>query len=156
MASGGSQYGRSKVDWALEAVAFLALVGAMAYAAYYWPQIPTPRFVRFLSPKSTIWMVAAIDIAAYVSLTLGMRGKGLVEIPPALEHRSPQLRPMVQSMLIVMKAVLSLFGAYLLWAVVNAGLRRGGGPSGWFLTAFTLAVPLPLVFYTVKLRRYPG
>jgi hypothetical protein len=53
-----------------------------------------------------------------------------------------------------MKTVLMLFAVYLVWALVNVGLRRGGGLSGAFLTGFTLAVPLPLVFYTLKLRKY--
>jgi hypothetical protein len=57
-------------------------------------------------------------------------------------------------MVIVMKVVLALFAVYLVWALINVGLRRGGGLSGGFLTVFTLAVPLPLVLYTVKLRRY--
>jgi hypothetical protein len=50
--------------------------------------------------------------------------------------------------------VLALFAAYLVWALINVGLRRGTRLSGSFLTLFTLAVPLPLVIYTVKLRKY--
>src|SRR5262245_46354723 len=127
---------RSKVDWALEAVALLALLFAVAMAAYYWPRIPTPRFAT-LPAKTTLWMVALIDAVAYLGLTLGARGGGLFEIPAELERRSPQLRQMLYSMVIVMKAVLTLFAAYLVWALVNVGLRRGSGLSGEFLTIFT-------------------
>lgn len=144
---------RSKVDWVLEAVALLALLFAVAMTVYFWPRIPPPRFA-ILPAKTTLWMVVLIDAVAYLGLTLGARGKGFFEIPPDLERRSPQLRQMLYSMVIVMKAVLTLFAAYLVWALVNVGLRRGGGLSGEFLTIFTLAVPLPLVFYTLKLRRY--
>ena len=147
---------RSRVDWVLEIVALAALLTALALATYYWPRIPDPRFVRLLPAKTTLCPVTLIDIAAYAGLTLGARGKGLYEIPPALERRSPQLRQMLFSMVIVMKAVLAVFAVYLVWALINVGLRRGAGLSGWYLTAFTLAVPLPLIFYTVKLRRYPG
>lgn len=147
---------RSRVDWALEAVAVAALLVALALTAYYWPRIPDPRFVRLLPAKTTLWIVSLIDVATYLGLTLGARGKGLIEIPPELERRSPQLRQMLFSMLIVMKAVLAVFAVYLVWALINVGLRRGAGLSGWFLTAFTLAVPLPLIYYTVKLRRYPN
>jgi hypothetical protein len=145
---------RSRVDWVLEAVALAALLTALALTVYYWPRIPDPRFVRLLPAKTTLWIVAFIDVAAYVGLTLSARGKGLIEIPPELERRSPQLRQMLFSMVIVMKAVLTLFAVYLVWALINVGLRRGGGLSGGFLTLFTLAVPLPLVVYTLKLRRY--
>jgi len=147
------QVTRSKVDWVLEAVALVALLFAVGITAYYWPSIPTPRFAP-MPAKTTLWIVVLIDILAYLGLTLGARGKGLFEIPPELERRSPQLRQMLYSMVIVMKAVLALFAAYLVWALVNVGLRRGSGLSGEFLTIFTLAVPLPLVFYTLKLRRY--
>lgn len=147
---------RSRVDWALEAVALAALLTALVLTAYYFPRIPDPRFVRSLTAKTTLWIVCLIDLITYLGLTLGARGKGLIEIPPELERRSPQLRQMLFSMLIVMKAVLAVFAVYLVWALVNVGLRRGAGLSGWFLTAFTLAVPLPLIYYTVKLRRYPN
>jgi hypothetical protein len=141
---------RSRVDWTLEAVALLALLSALALIAYYWPRLPDPRFSRLLSAKTTLWLIALIDVAAYAGLTFGR----LLHIPPELDRRSPQLRQMLFSMLIVMKAVLALFAAYLVWALINVGLRRGTGLSGSFLTLFTLAVPLPLVIYTVKLRKY--
>lgn len=149
-----SQAGRSKVDWAWEAVALGALLGALALAAYSWQRIPDPRFTRLVPAKTSLVIVAIIDVVAYAGLTLGARGGGLFEIPPELERRSPQLRQMLFSMVIVMKMVLTLFAAYLIWALVQVGLRRGGGPSGAFLTMFTLAVPLPLLIYTVKLRKY--
>jgi len=57
-------------------------------------------------------------------------------------------------MVIVMKTVLALFGVYLVWSLVQVAMRQGGGLSAQFLTLFTLAVPVPLVFYTVKMRRY--
>ncbi len=138
----------------MEAVALIALLTAFALTIYYWPRIPDPPFARILPAKTTLWIVTIIDGAAYAGLTLGARGRALFEIPPELERRSPQVRQMLFSMVIVMKAVLTLFAVYLVWAVINVGLRRGGGPNGEFLTAFTLAVPLPLVFYTVKLRKY--
>jgi hypothetical protein len=148
------QVKRSRVDLALEAVALVALLSAVALTVYYWPQIPDPRFARILPAKITLPIVTLIDVLAYAGLTLGARGTWLFDIPPELERRSPQLRQMLFSVVIVMKAVLTLFAVYLVWALIDVGLRRGGGLSGGFLTIFTIAVPLPLVFYTVKLRRY--
>jgi hypothetical protein len=157
---------RSRVDWALEAVALAALLGAVGLAVYYWPRIPervvdlgyrygrAPGMNGIMTAKNALWMVTLIDAVAYLGLTIGARGRGLFDIPPVMEREAPQLRQMLFSMVIVMKAVLTLFAVYLVWALVNIGLRRGGGLSGGFLTVFTLAVPLPLVLYTVKLRRY--
>ncbi len=78
----------------------------------------------------------------------------MFQIPEQMDREAPHVRQMLFSMVIVMKAVLSLFGLYLVWSLINIGLRRGVGLSGEFLTVFTLAVPVPLVFYTLKLRRY--
>jgi hypothetical protein len=157
---------RSKVDWVLEGVALTALLTTLALAGYYWPQIPErvvqlgyrygrPQGINgLMTAKNALWVVGLIDIGAYIGLTMGARGKGLIEIPPEVERGSPRLRQMLFSMVIVMKAVLMMFAVYLVWSLVNIGLRRGGGFSGGFLTLFTLAVPLPLVFYTLKLRKY--
>jgi hypothetical protein len=150
---------RSKVDWALEAVALVALLAAVGMVVFYWPLMPD-RLAGFgyrrgiMSAKNTLGMVTLIDVVSYLGLTWGARGRGLIEIPPELERGSPELRQMLFSMVIVMKAVLALFAVYLVWALIHVGLRQGGGLSGGFLTVFTLAVPLPLVLYTVKLRRY--
>lgn len=151
---------RSKVDWALEGVALAAVLGAVALAAIYWPVLPDyarfarPGWGRYLSVPNVLLMLAFISVASYAGLTLASRGGRLFEIPSELERQSAHLRQMLFSMVIVMKAVLALFAVYLVWSVIQVGLRRGGGLSGGFLTLFTLAVPLPLVFYTVKLRRY--
>jgi hypothetical protein len=71
-----------------------------------------------------------------------------------MDREAPHIRQMLFSMVIVMKTVLALFGAYLMWSLANVALCRGPGISGVFLTVFTLAVPVPLVFYTLRLRRY--
>ena len=157
---------RSRVDWTLETVALMAALSALALVAFYSPRIPE-RVVDLgyrsgrpagmngiFTPKMVLWMVAAIDTAAYIRLTLGARGRGLFEIRPELERSAPHLRQMLFSMVLVMKTVLALFGVYLVWALVQVATRQGSGISAGFLTLFTLAVPLPLIFYTVKMRRY--
>ncbi len=157
---------RSRIDWVLEAVALAATLAALAVVAVYYPRIPERvvdlgyRYGRpaglsgIFTPKTVLWMVAAIDAVAYLGLTLGGRERGLFEIPAELERDAPHLRQMLFSMVIVMKTVLALFGVYLVWSLVQVALRKGSGISGEFLTLFTLAVPVPLIFYTVKMRRY--
>src|SRR4051812_25330389 len=98
---------RSKVDWVLEGVALAALIAALALAGFYWPRIPERvvelgyRYGRatgingMMTAKNALWMVALIDVGAYAGLTMGARGKGLIEIPPELERGSPQLRQML-------------------------------------------------------------
>jgi hypothetical protein len=148
------------VDWVLEGVALAAVAGAVALAVVYFPILPDyarwarPGWARWLSVPNVLLMLAFISAASYAGLTVAARGGRLFEIPQELERRSPHVRQMLFSMVIVMKTVLALFAAYLVWSLVQVGLRRGTGVSGGFLMLFTLAVPLPLVVYTVKLRRY--
>ena len=147
-------------------MALVAALSALALVAVYYPKIPErvvdlgyrygrpPGLDGIFTPKTVLWMVAAIDAVAYLGLTLGAREHGLFEIPVELERDAPYLRQMLFSMVIVMKTVLALFGVYLVWSLVQVALRQGSGISGTFLTLFTLAVPVPLVFYTAKIRRY--
>jgi hypothetical protein len=149
---------RSKVDWILEAIALGAALAVVVLVAIYWPQMSTRlRGGMFRPPPglpigTTLLAVGGIDLLAYLGLTIGARGGGLFHIPESLEREAPHVRQMLFSMIIVMKTVLGLFGLYLTWTLVNMDL--GPGMSGRFLTIFTLAVPVPLIYYTVKLRRY--
>jgi hypothetical protein len=146
------------VDWFLEIVALVAAIAAVGLAVFYWPQLAArPRFpyrASGLPIGTTLWFVAAIDALAYLGLTLGARGRGLFHIPEVLDREAPHVRQMLFSMMIVMKTILALFGLYLVWVLVRMGMRLDTGVDGSFLTFFTLAVPVPLIFYTVKLRRY--
>jgi hypothetical protein len=144
---------RSKFDWVLEGVALLAVLATVVGVSIYAPRLlPVLRRSAGLAPRTTLLCVAAIDIATYAVLT--WRAQRLFDIPAELERRAPQLRAMLFSLAIAMKTVLTLFAAYLVWALINIGLRRGSGISSSFLTLFTLAVPLPLTIYTVKIRKY--
>ncbi|MEO8096934.1 MAG: hypothetical protein ABI811_04490 [Acidobacteriota bacterium] len=157
---------RSKMDWVLEAVAGAALLAAFGLVFYYWPQIPEravrqgfrmgppPGVMGLMTAKNALWMVLTLDLAAYLGLTFGSLRRGLIHLPEQVEREAPHLKQMMFSVMIVMKAVLMLFTVYIVWALVNVGLRQETGISGRALTVFTLAVPLPLIYYTVKLRRY--
>ncbi|MEP6963726.1 MAG: hypothetical protein ABI995_16735 [Acidobacteriota bacterium] len=160
------QIQRSKMDWTLEAIALAALLGAIGLLLHYYPQIPhpivrpdfryapQPGVMGLMTAKNALWVVSALNLAAYLGLTFGSLSRGLIHIPEHIERESPYLPQMMFSVVIVMKAVLMMFSIYIVWALINIGLRQPNGLSGRELTLFTLAVPLPLIYYTVKLRRY--
>jgi hypothetical protein len=138
----------------LEAVALLASLGAIGLVLFYGPSMPDRGARGALGARTTLWIIAAIDALAYVGLTLAARGRGLFHIPEQMEREAPHVRQMLFSMVIVMKAMLALFGTYLVWTLIGIALHRGTGMSGMSLTLFTLAVPVPLLYYTLRLRRY--
>ena len=89
---------RSKVDWALEAVAVVALFAAMALAFTFWMEIPErvvflgdrygrmPGIAGLMTAKNTLWMVCLIDVLAYTGLTAASSKNGLFEIPADVER----------------------------------------------------------------------
>ncbi len=154
---------RSKVDWALEMVALLAVAAAVWLVLSEWDQIPVfglqrgGRFGMNRGPwtaRNALWVVTLLNVGAYLGLTAATHWQKLIHIPADMDRDAPHVRQLLFSMVIVLKAVLMLFSLYVVWALVNVALGQGGGLSPKFLTVFTLAVPLPLILYTVKLRRY--
>jgi hypothetical protein len=150
---------RSAVDWALEAVSFAALVATVLIVAMNWSRIsnrPPPRFrpPGAWDPKVVLWSMMGINIGAYVALTVAAYYQKLISIPLIVERDAPQVRQLLLSMMIVMKAVMMLLSVYLVWSMVNVMMGHASGISPRFLTLFVLLVPVPLLLYTLKLRRY--
>jgi hypothetical protein len=150
---------RSTVDWLLEGVAFAALMATIVIVASQWTRIshrPAPRFrvPGAWDPKVALWIMMTINIAAYVMLTAATHYQKLISVPASVERDSPQIRQLLLSMMIVLKAVMMTLSVYLVWSLVNVMLGHVQHLNPKFLTLFVLMVPVPLLLYTVKLRRY--
>ncbi len=156
---------RSTLDWALEAVALAGLIAVIALIAAYWPQIPPPRRFRLRSPptqlalvtgnvKTALMIMSGLAAATYAALTAAAHSRRLIRLPPEVHTDSPHVRQLLLSMMIVMKAVVMLLFVYLGWTMLQVALGRARGLSPGSLSLFVLLVPVPLIFYTVKLRRY--
>jgi hypothetical protein len=152
---------RSVVDWILELVALAAFVALIAIAANHWTQIPIrPR--RFLpppgvmpwTPHTVLGIMLALGSATYVLLTMAGQFQRLVSLPPDVDRDGPQVRQLLLSMMIVLKAVVMVLFVYLTWTLVQVTTGHSRGLSPGYLTLFVALVPLPLILYTVKLRRY--
>lgn len=144
------------MDWLLEGVAFAALMATVFIVASQWTRIlnrPVPRFriQGAWDPKVALGIMMAINIGAYAMLTFAGNSGKLIHIPAG---SSPQIRQLMFSMMIVMKAVMMVLAVYLIWAMVSVMLGHVRGVSPRSLTLFVLLVPVPLLLYTVKLRRY--
>lgn len=155
---------RFTVDWVLEGVSLAALLAGLALAVSAWDELPA-RLPRrpFGNPaagfgawtaRNALWIVMLLNTCAYVGLTAAAHWDKLIHVPAELDRAHPHLRQLLFSMVIVLKAVLATFSLYLMWALANIGRGQGAGLSGGFVTLFVLAVPAPLIWYTLKLRRY--
>jgi hypothetical protein len=150
---------RSAVDWLLEGVAFAALMATVYIVASEWTRIshrPPPRFriPGAWDPKLALWIMMAINAGSYAMLTAAAYSQKLISIPVGIERDSPQVRQLMFSMMIVMKAVMMMLSVYLVWSLVNVMLGHVRGLNPRFLTLFVLLVPVPLLLYTLKLRRF--
>ncbi len=158
---------RSRFDWVLETIALAALLGVFALAWTYWDQLPNAAFPRRrLGPPRSLWvtiwtiknglyLVMGLNVLAYLGLTVTGQSQRAILVPAELDRAAPHIRPMMFSLVIVLKTVLMLFALYLAWAMVAIGAGAGARTwfSGWSLTAFVLCVPLPLVLVTLRMRR---
>lgn len=152
---------RTGFDWLMEGAALAGLLAVFGLAAFYWDQIPdgAPRRFRFAQSstvwtiKNGMWLLMGLNLTAYLALTIGGQSQKLIRVPAELDRAAPHVRPMMFSLLLVLKTVLMLFAAYLTWALVSIGRGERGFLSGWWLTALVLALPLPLALYSMRIRK---
>jgi len=154
---------RSPLDWVLEITALAALVAMFAIVAAHWNDFPVrprfralpPRAVQPWNPQTVLGIMLALGAATYVLLTLAGRFQRLINMPTAEspEHIA-KVRQLVFSMMILMKAMVMLLFVYFSWTLLNVVVGHGRGLRPAYLALFVAVVPIPLILYTVKLRRY--
>lgn len=152
---------RSRLDWTLEAVALLALLAAAGLIILNWDIIPAgvPRPRRLAAAptwwtvRNALWVVMTVNTGAYAALTIAGHFEKLICLPGELLRQAPHLRRAVFSVAIILKAVLMLFGAFLVWTLVHIAAGRPMPVHPGLLTLFVLVLPVPLVLYTLRLRR---
>jgi hypothetical protein len=158
---------RSKVDWIIETAALAALVAMFVIIATHWSEIPVrprfrslpPRAASFgytspWNPQTVLWIMMALAAATYMLLTLAGVFQKMINLPAEIHRDSPQVRQLVLSMMIVLKAMVMLLFVYFSWTLIAVVTGHGRGLRPEYLVLFVAAVPLPLILYTVKLRRY--
>src|SRR5262249_55909212 len=126
----------------------------------YWGKIRTP-VLRFRPGSSVLWtakggleILLAINVGTYALLTFASVYQKVINLPMDIDRENPQVRQLLMSMMIVLKAIAMALSVYLIWATVNIGMGHGQRLPGWYLAVFVVAVAMPLILYTGKLRRY--
>jgi magnesium-transporting ATPase (P-type) len=153
---------RSRVDWILEAAALIALIVILTLVAWHWGDIPVRPRLRFgplrglrpWSPHLALEIIAGLGTATYVLLTVGGQFQRLISFSDLMDRNAPQMRQLVLSMTIVLKAIIMVLFAYLAWTLIQVSTGHSRGIRPAYLALFVAVVPAPLILYTVKLRRY--
>jgi hypothetical protein len=142
---------RSAQDWVLEAVAFAALVATFAMVFGHWQRLPV--FARRGRGGSYTVMVL-LNAGIYVLLTVASHYQQLVSVPFEVDRERPEVKHLLLQMTIVLKTVLMVLLAVLLWIIVHTPLGRMRTAGRGFLVVFLIAMLAPTLVYVRKLSRF--
>jgi hypothetical protein len=142
---------RSVQDWLLEAIAFTALVAMFAMVFGHWQRLPI--FARRGSGGSYTVMVL-LNAGIYVLLTFASHYQQLVNVPFEIDRDLPEVKRLLLQMTIVLKTILMVLLAGLLWIIIHTPLGRMRTAGRGFLVLFLIAMLAPTLVYVRKLSRF--
>src|SRR5579862_503578 len=142
---------RSIQDWLLEAIAFAALVATFAMVFGHWQRLPL--YARRGSGESYSVMVL-LNAGVYLLLTFASRYQQLINVPFEIDRDRPEVKQLLLQMTIVLKTILMVLLAGLLWIIVHTHLGRMRTAGRGFLVVFLIAMLAPTLVYVRKLRRF--
>jgi Protein of unknown function (DUF1648) len=153
--------GRSISDWVLEVASAVALVVAGGDVAMHWSLLPERIPVHFGvagSPnawgdrKMLVYLLAATIVMAVV-LTIAESYQRLINIPMKVDRESPEVRCLLRSLVIAMKAVITVSSVWIIDLTMRTAVGEANGLGLAFAPVFLVAVIVPIVYYLVKLAR---
>jgi hypothetical protein len=99
-----------------------------------------------------LFLLAATIVMAVV-LTVAESYQRLINIPMKVDRESPDVRRILRSLVIAMKAVITVSSLWIIDLTMRtaAGEANGMGPA--FVPVFLAAVLAPIIYYLVKLAR---
>ena len=142
---------RSTQDWVLEAIAFAALVATFAMVFGHWQRLPI--FARRGSGGSYSIMVL-LNAGIYLLLTFASHYQQLVSVPFEIDRDRPEVKQLLLQMTIVLKTILMVLLAGLLWIILHTPLGRMRTAGRGFLVVFLIAMLAPTMVYVRKLSRF--
>jgi len=142
---------RSAQDWLLQAVALAALVAMFAMVFGHWQRLPV--YARRGNGGSLSVMVL-LNAGVYLLLTFASRYQQLINVPFEIDRDRPEVKQLLLRMTIVLKTVLMVLLAGLLWTIVHTPLGRMRTAGRGFLAVFLIAMLAPTLIYVRKLSRY--
>lgn len=142
---------RSTQDWLLEAIALAALIATFAMVFSHWQRLPV--FARRGSGGSYTVMVL-LNAGVYILLTVAAHYQQLVNIPFEIDRERPEVKHLLLQMTIVLKTILMVLLAGLLWTILHTPVGRMRTAGRAFLIVFLIAMLAPTLIYVRKLSRF--
>lgn len=152
---------RSTPDRVLEAVSVVALLAAVADVAMHWSVLPERIPIHFGAAgnpngwggKSMLLWLLATTFGVAVLLTVAEGYQRLINIPMKVDRDSPEVRRVLRSMVIAMKAGITVSFAWITDVTMRTAVGEANGLGRAFLPVFLGGVFAPMIYYLVKLSR---
>jgi uncharacterized membrane protein len=152
---------RSNFDWLLEVISAAALVTAGADVAIHWSAIPARIPVHFdaggnpnaWGAKNMLLFLLATTVVVAIVLTMAESRQRLINIPMKVDRDSPAVRQLLRSMVIAMKAVITVSFVWIVDLTMRTAVGEANGLGRGFLPVFLGGIFAPLIYYLVKLHR---
>ena len=138
-------------DWLLEAVALAALIATFVMVFRHWQRLPV--FARRGNGGSYSIMVL-LNVGIYLLLTLASYYQQLVSMPFEIDRERLEVKQLLLQMTIVLKTILMVLLASLLWIIMHTPLGRIKTAGRGFLVVFLIAMLAPTLVYVRKLSRF--
>ena len=149
------------LDWVFEGVSCVALLAAIGDVAMRWSRLPERIPVHFGASgnpnrwggRNMLLLLVATTVVMAALLTLAEKHQRFINIPISVDRESPEVRRLLRSMVIVMKAAITLAFLWIVDATMRVALGELNGLGPASLPMFLGGVFAPMVYYLVKLKR---
>ena len=95
-----------------------------------------------------------LNAGVYLLLTFASRYQQLVSVPFEIDRDRPEVKQLLLQMTIVLKTILMVLLAGLLWIIVHTHVGRMRTAGRGFLVVFLIAMLAPTLFYVRRLSRF--
>jgi hypothetical protein len=150
--------GRSVLGWILEAIALVCLFAMFVYIAIHWNDLPNhvpPHVVpRHVGAKTGLLILPCLALVLYILLTIQSRFPGSMKLRFGIDRNDPAVVRIITEMLSMVKVIVVVTFAYILWVSIQLALGRTQGLGVAFMPFAVGAATLVPLLYLLKLRRY--
>ena len=95
-----------------------------------------------------------LNAGVYFLLSAAARFQQLISVPFEIDRERPEVKHLLLQMTIVLKTVLMVLLAGLLWMIMHTPMGRMRSVGRGFLVVFLIAMLAPTIIYVRKLGRF--
>ena len=103
--------------------------------------------------RDSLLVLLASTVVMFALLTVAGKYQRLVNIPVKVDREAPEVRRVIRSLTIVIKAVLSAGFFWITHVTIGIAMKQRAAMGRGFLPVFLAAVLAPVIYYCVRLRK---